>query len=413
MQAPAVATVKANAAGAADPCPLTVTTEVVWDIRERSLHRLALAVDAYVPTPPPPAAYDPPPDAPQGGTVTVTTPTLSFAADGTPDAPPAGIDIALVHDDDTPVDAAHPADPGERRYRITIHDLSVTFAGRSELAVAVYAQAEETVRPGKWSGWTHTREAAIAANPIPPPPPVPLPAFYPYWASLPDAAGVSYAPVSWAPFGAWRYRVYEATEAALRAACGVPGPVLTDGFGARMQALFDLYKDADNLPKLKKAFRKLGDEPVLPPVIDGTMQFEALLPRGSALIHCYVVAGVTESNVVSSWPQPDADGRKAFDGYVIPRLRRLALPQIRAALDGAGVPQVTVLLDGAVPATQIRLYRAANAILARSTGTMQLIASVPSGTAAPALLEAHGDPRPVRPGQLVTTAVPRCRRHRR
>jgi len=399
VQAPAVVTVTARAAGTADPCSLTVTAEVVWDIRERSLHRLALAVDAYTPTPtlPPPAAYDPPPDAPQGGAATVATPTLSFAADGTPDAPPAGVDIALVHDDDTPVDVAHPADPGERRYRITIHDLPVTFAGRSELAVAVYAQAEETVRPGEWSGWTHAREAAIAANPIPPPPPAPLSPVYPYWASLPDSAGLSYATVSWAPFGAWRYRVYEATEAALRAACGQPGPMLTDGLAERMQALFNLYQVADNLPKLKKAFRKLGTEPVLPPVINGTMQFQALLPRGSALIHCYVVAGVTESNVISSWPQPDADGRKAFDGYVIPRLRRLALPQIRAALDGAGVPQVTVLLDGAVPATQIRLYRAANAILARSTGTMQLIASVPPGTAAPDFWKRTVIPDPAAP----------------
>ncbi|RSM45738.1 hypothetical protein DMA12_12725 [Amycolatopsis balhimycina DSM 5908] len=383
VQAPAVATVKARAAGAADPCVLTVATEVVWDIRERSLHRLTLAVDAYPPTPPPPAAYDRPPETPQGGAVTLTTVTLSFATDGTPGAPPAGVDIALVHDDGTPVDAAHPADPVERRYRITLHDLPVTFAGRHELAVAVYARAEETIRPGEWSSWAHTREAAIAANPIPPPPSAPLPAVYPYWASLPDAAGLSYATVSWTPFGAWRYRVYEATEAALRAACGQPGPVLTDGFTARMQALFDLYRVAANLPNLKKAFRKLGTEPVLPPIIDGKMHFQSLLPRGSSLIHCYVVVGVTESNVISGWPQPDANGRKAFDGYAIPRPLRPAMPQLRATLDGAGVPQVTVRLEGAEPPAQIRLYRAANAILARSTGTMQLVATVPPASGAP------------------------------
>jgi hypothetical protein len=387
VQAPVVAAEKAHARpgpGDADPCPLTVTAEITWNSRERSLHQLQLSVDVFPPTPPPPAAYDDPPASPQGGAVTVTTATLAFSLDGSPLGPPPGVTVSHVHDDDTPVTVLDPTDRDERRYRIVIADLPVTFGGNHELAVVLYAQAEETVRPGEWSGWVHSREIAIVANPIPPPVPAPLPLVYPDWASLPDAAGLSYASVTWTPTGAWRYRVYEATEAALRAACGLPGPTLTDGLAERMQALFDLYKVPDNLPILRRTFRKLGSEPVLPPVqADGTMRLDSLLPRGSSLIHCYVVAGVTEANVVSYWPAPDGDGRRAFHAFAIPHPRQAALPQIIAALDGAGTPQVTVYLDGSVPATSIRLYRAANAILARSIGTMDLIASVPPGSTAP------------------------------
>jgi len=417
VQAPIVAAVKARAAagpGDADPCPLSVTAEVVWNARERSLHRLQLAVDVYPPTPAPPAAYDEPPANPQGGAVTVADVTLSFATDGTPAAVPAGVTVTHVHDDDTPVTAVAPAEGDERRYRIVIADLPVTFGANSELAVAFYAQAEETVRPGEWSGWTHTREAAIAANPLPPPVPAPLPLVYPDWASLPDAAGLSYAAVTWTPTGAWRYRVYEATEAALRAACGQPGPTLTDGLAERMQALFDLYKVAANLPNLKAAFRKLGTEPVLPAVqADGTMRFDSLLPRGSSLIHCYVVAGVSEANVVSAWPAPDVDGRKAFHAFVIPHPIRVALPQISARLDAFGTPQVSVRLDGAIAASSIRLYRATNAILARSIGTMELVSTVPPGSNAPDFWKRDDDRGSGRDGRYQPRCLSGRRRHRR
>ncbi|WP_225821648.1 hypothetical protein [Streptomyces naphthomycinicus] len=387
VRTPAVATVRARATagpGGTDPCEMAVTTEVVWNRQERSLAQLRLAVDIYPPTPGPPAPYDAPLPAPQGGTVTVTDVFLSFAADGTPAAPPAGITVTAVHDDDTPVTPLDPAEGDDRRYRIEL-SLSAIYGSEPELAVAVYAQAEETVRPGEWSTWSHPREAAIAASPLPPPVPAPLPLVYPERASLPDAAGLSYAPVTWAPTGAWRYRVYEATEAALLAACGKPGPVLTELLSTRMQALFDLHKDPDNLPTLKGAFRKLGADPVLPaPQSDGTMRCESLLPRGSSLIHCYVVAGVSEANVVSAWPKPDADGRKAFFGYAIPRPLQPAQPEITATLDDQGHPRLTVHVGGAVPASALRIHRATNAILARHTGTMEVVATVPTDPTTPA-----------------------------
>ena len=205
---------------------------------------------------------------------------------------------------------------------------------------------------------------------------MPLPGEYPLWASLPNAAGLSYAPVSWNPTGAWRYRVYEATEAALLAACGEPGPVLSDRYGVRMQRLFDLHRNAGNLAAIKAAYRKLGGEPISPPVQpDGTMRVESLLPRGSSLIHCFVVVGVSETNVISGWPVPDANGRRSFLAYAIPTPLRPPMPEIRAVLTETG-PMVTVDVGGAVPVTRVELYRAMNPVLARHTGTMDRVASV-------------------------------------
>jgi hypothetical protein len=375
VQAARVAVLKARAtpgAGDADPCHLDVSLEVVWDRRERSCSRMRVAVTVANP-PAPPAAIPAPPDIPAAPVADVL---IAFDAAGDPVPPPAGVTVTGLHPDDTPVTPADPATGPERRYRISFTTLSVTYGSAKEKAVAAYVLAEETVRPGEWTPeWSHSHEFAIAPNPLPPPAPAPLPAVYPDWASLPDAAGISYAGVRWQPTGAWRYRVYEATEAALLAACGKPGPDLTAPFGGRMQALFDLYKVAANLPKLKSAYRKLGEEPVSPPVVGGWMRYDTALPRGSGLIHCYVVVGVTETNVVSSWPAPDANGRKGFLAYATPRPLRTPVPEVLARLDGAGVPEVTVRVGGELPATAIRLYRAANALLARHVGTMQLVST--------------------------------------
>jgi len=378
IQAPSVSVVRATArvgAGGGDPCSMDVSAEVVWDASERTCSRMEVVVDVFDPTPSPPAPIDAPPGSPQAG-FGVSDIVVSFDAAGYPSSVPGGVTVTPLHADDSPVTLVDPFEDDERRYRISFSGLAVTYGAAVQKAVSVYVQAEERVRPGEWSDWGSAKEAALAGNPIPPPPQAPLPAEYPAWASLPDAAGLSYASVAWAPTGAWRYRVYEATEAALRAACGQPGPVLSDGFGGRMQALFDLHRNAANWPALKAAYRKLGTEPISPPLENGVMRDEALLPRGSSLIHCFVVVGVTENNVISGWPQPDADGRKGFLAYAIPRALQPSAPEIQASVGETGTPEVTVRMTGALPVTSIRLYRATSAVAARHSGTMQLIATV-------------------------------------
>jgi hypothetical protein len=379
IQVPIVTVTRARAKagpGDTDPCLMVVATEIVWDASERSCLHMRLVVDVFNPFPAPPNPLANPPDTPQPG-LTAADITVAFDAGGMPTGAPAGVTVTPLHADDKEVTAALPFIGDERRYRIAWDGIPVTYAGAHEKAVVVYAQAEERVRPGEWSGWGHAKEMVIAPNPIPPPVPVPLPPRFPLWASLPNAAGLSFAPVEWSPTGAWRYRVYEATEAALLAACGEPGPVLTQGFGARMQKLFDLHKDIANLAPLKAAYRKLGTEPILPPVqANGKMRFEALLPRGSSLIHCFVAVGVSETNMISGWPVPDVDGRKGFFAFAIPRKLQPPMPEIQARVGSAGMPEITVRCGGATPATSIRLYRAANAVLARNVGTMALITEI-------------------------------------
>ncbi|HEX2036212.1 MAG TPA: hypothetical protein VHS99_18680 [Chloroflexota bacterium] len=379
IRAPAIGAVQVRAApgaGNADPCQLRVTADVTWEWRERRCSRLELRIDVYDP-PPPPALIPPPHGAPQA-TLTRATAFIGFDLDGVPTSLTPGVTVVPVSDDgETVLAAAQLSGLDLRHLRVTFAAVDVTFGPAREKAVALFARGEERLRPGEWGSWSNAQEAAIAPNPIPPPTPPPLPAVYPRWASLPDPAGFSRAAVEWNPLGARAFRIYEATEAALLAACGRPGPVLTRGYAARMEDLFELYRNPANLPKLRAAYRKVGEEPVSPPLQpDGMMRHQVLLPRGSALIHCFVVVAVTDANVVSAWPQPDANGRQGFIPYAIPSRRQPVVPQIVAALDATGIPRVTVRVGGAVPATGIRLYRAPNARLAREIGTMDLIASV-------------------------------------
>ncbi|MEU6076033.1 hypothetical protein [Micromonospora sp. NPDC047074] len=373
IQVPAVTVVRATprpGPGNTDPCTAGVVAEIVWDASERTCSRLWLTVDVTA-APAPPQQIPDPPGAPVAPAATAI---IDFDADGMPIGVPAGVTVAPLHKDDAPVTAADPwdtADGDDRRYRVTFAAVPVTYTGAREKLITVYVKGEETVRPGDWSPvWGHAKESVLAPNPIPPPPHVPPPVVYPRWASLPDAGGASYSPVEWSPTGAWGYRVFEATEAALLSACGRPGLVLTQGFGERMQTLFDLYAVPSNLAKLRAAYRKLGDAAVHPPVVNGKMRFDALLPRGSSLIHCYVVVGVTETNVISDWPVPDAIGRQGFLAYAIPHPVQPPQPQIRARLSASGIPELSVTVAGAAPITTIRLYRATNPVLARSVGTM-------------------------------------------
>ena len=388
VQTPAVTISRASAVvgvGGGDPCALTAVTEIVWDASERTCARVRVVIDLFDPTPDPPAALAAPPNSPHLG-FAIADVIVAFDPNGMPVAPPAGVTVTPLHADDSEVTAARPFEDDDRRYRIAIAGLPVTYGAAPEKAIAIYALAEERIRPGKWSpAWGHARETIIAPNPIPPATPQPLPAVYPQWASLPNAAGESLAPLAWSPSGAWRYRVFEATETALLVACGHAGPVLTDGFETRMQVLFDLYKDRNNLAKLRAAYRKLGTEPILPALQpDGRMRFDAKLPRGSRSIHCFIIVGVAETNVISDWPVPDVDGRRGFFAFAIPRPLQPPIPEISARVGVSGRPEIRVVVGGAMPATSIRLYRATKSVLARNVGTMERISTTVPNPASPA-----------------------------
>jgi hypothetical protein len=323
-------------------------------------------------TPPPPQQLPEPLDTPQAPHADSI---IQFDTSGRPVNVPAGVTVTPLQADETPIGLGGAFATREWRYRIEWRDLPVVYGGAREKGVVIYARAEETVRPGEWGAWGHAREMVIAPNPLPPPTPAPLPAEYPTWASLPDAAGLSLASVEWQPTGAWGYRVYEATEAALRAACGQPGPVLTEGYSRRIEALFRLYANPANHAALRATYRKLGDQAISPPLQPNEkMRFEALLPRGSRLIHCFIVVGVSENNVVSDWPAAELrTGRRGFMAYAIPRPLQPAQPELHGTATPGGLPQITVSVAGARPVASICLYRTQKPILARNVATMQQI----------------------------------------
>lgn len=377
---PGVAAVRATAkpgTGGGDPCVLDVTAELSWEWTDRSLREVEVHIDVLS-TPAPPAAIPAPASTPT--TPGAATATLLFTAAGVASSPTPGVAVqAMSEDGETlyPVGQPDPTATGVRRFRVVLAGIPVTYGAALEKAVAVYARATDGVRTTERGPWVGAREVAIAPNPIPPVTPV-LPLVTPEWASLPDAAGTSRVALTWAHTGAWGYRVYEASEAALRAACGQPGPVLTAALSSRMQALFDLYKVAANLERLKSRYRKINDDPIVASgAVGSTITHEIALPRGSSLIHCFVIVGVSPSNVVSGWPAPDVNGREAFLPYVIPRLQRPVAPEVIARRRADGAVVVDITCSGGVPSTALRAYRADDARLARHVGTMQLVAASP------------------------------------
>ena len=386
-----------------DPCRMKASAVLVWDATERTCHRLRLVVDVFDPYPAPPQPLAEPPVTPQPGLARADS-IIEFDTSGQPVNMPAGVTVIPLQADETPIGPEGSFATREWRYRIEWSDLSVVYGGEREKAVVIYAQAEETVRPGEWGPWGHAREMVIAPNPLPPPTPAPLPAEYPIRASLSDAAGLSLASVEWQPTGAWGYRVYEATEASLRAACGQPGPVLTEGYGTRMQALFNLYANPANHAALRATYRKLGDRAISPQLQpNGKMRFEALLPRGSRLIHCFIVVGVSDNNVVSEWPTPDPNGRGGFMPYAVPRALQPALPEMHGKANPDGLPQITVSVPGTRPVDSVILYRTAKAILARNIGTMQQVGLSETGSGRLATTLGEG------PHGVAKSRIHRCR----
>lgn len=380
---PGVAAVRAVArpgTSGGDPCVLEVSVELSWEWTDRSLREIDVHIDV-LDTPAPPAAIPSP--SPTPTTSGAATATLLFNAAGVASTTTPGVTVQAMSEDGKtlyPVGQADPTPTEVRRFRVVHSGIAVTYGAALEKAVAVYASAVDGVRTTEQGPWVGGREVAVAPNPIPPTTPV-LPPVLPQWASLPDAAGISRVALTWNHTGAWAYRVYEATEAALRAVCGEPGPVLTDRLSTRVQSLFDLYRVVGNRERLKSCYRKVNDDPIVATsAVGSAMTYEIELPRGSSLIHCFVVVGVSPSNVVSGWPEPDVNGREAFLPYVIPSLQRPVAPEVLARRKTGGTVAVDITCSGPVPVTQLRVYRAANARLARHTGTMQLLATSPGPT---------------------------------
>jgi hypothetical protein len=183
----------------------------------------------------------------------------------------------------------------------------------------------------------------------------------PQWASLRDTSGVSRALLRWRSVaGAPGYVLYEATETALLAAAGQPGPDPVTPYTARLARLRGLNLAG---PGLRRVFRRLRSD-----LIPATSA-EVTLPRGSTVIHIYAVTAMGSNRVESAWP---ADS-KGFFAVAAPRAPVPAAPSVDADADPqAAAPKVSVRVTvaGDPAVGTVELYRTTKDALATDADTM-------------------------------------------
>lgn len=345
----------------------TLTVEVSWDWADRSPDRIEVS-GAFVPIGPPPASVNgfavvsTQPALPVPVTIGFTpagAPTISPAPSASPPAFAALLQSASV------VEIAEAGVPGGappagsstavqiRRYRLTVPNLSASFAVTDELGYAVSARAAERLRPSSLSAETGPR-ATTLANPFPAPPPT-LPAVTVLWTAQPDAAGRARTVLSWpAVPGASGYIVWEATEAALSHAVG--GTAVAGAIRARAADL--KARVAANPDASLAAFSRLNERPLT------TTSIELVLPGSADTLYAYRLSSTTAQNMESARtteivlvgvPHRDVPGTPRIEARGSPADEQVTL----TVVPGAGLP----------PAG-LRVHRVRRESLADQIGTM-------------------------------------------
>ncbi|RWP30699.1 PASTA domain-containing protein [Mesorhizobium sp.] len=188
-------------------------------------------------------------------------------------------------------------------------------------------------------------------------PPFVEPPEAPFWASLPDAAGVSRFTLGWPSVpNAAGYIVYEATETALLSANNMTGPDTAVAHYVRLGAL----RNAD-IRGVQRTFRRLTEEPVT------QTSYEVTLPRGSRVIHFFAITTMSSNKLEGHWPNDN----QMFVAVAVPRLNVPPTPGISVAT-ATGAPQqvaVTIDLNGGA-GSRIELYRTNVANAAKEVGSM-------------------------------------------
>jgi hypothetical protein len=248
-----------------------------------------------------------------------------------------------------------PQDPGMRYYRLEAQ-IAFSFAGRTDRTLLVKARGQchihQIILPGsKISAFS----PPVRVQLFDPQPPALPEVEAPQWASLPDVNGVSRASLTWKVVdGADGYVVYEATETTLLAALHMPGPDPAEPLFDRLSRL-----RKNDLSKLQNRFRRME-----PGLITDT-HYEAALPRGSSILHFYVVTAMTHNQIESVWPTEP----KSFMAVAIPHLVVPGTPGLQATPDPqSGTVQLHVQAAGGILAESVQLYRTTNPMVADGGG---------------------------------------------
>jgi hypothetical protein len=240
------------------------------------------------------------------------------------------------------------------RYHIRLLGFQLDFATHPRICASVRMRATEHARPGMVSDWGRTL-SNTAASPVPPPRPVLPPGMV--WSSLPDAKGFARANLSWPISPGVSYVLYAADETSVRRELanlpgGFPSADLRERPHARLLTLRNLPVVVPNQrpPDFRRAFKRIADEVTSSP-------YEVELPKGSKLIHFYVLLGRSASGVESPFPTQSND----WLAVATPRAKIPNAPRIHARPSSQGV-RIEVMLDpGQVGPLRVDLHRTASA----------------------------------------------------
>lgn len=340
--------------------PATLEIVFSWDWFQRRPARIVLRGRFF-------ATGTPAPTEPNGLALRPTgpaSPQVQIRFDPSTDQPSiasghAGT-VEVVQTDPPP--ASEPSPKAEssavRRYRLVLSGLACDFRTVPEVGYAVFARAEEAVRPGALSPRVGPA-LDTAFDPIPPDS-ISMPADV-QWTALPDAVGIARRVLEWpADPRARGYVVWRATESALRHRIdpALPPPAAGSSMVQRAMDLRDLLRDATNQARAAIAFTRLNTELV------ASARYEVELPGAADVLYVFQVTAVSKTNVA---------GQRSNDlAFVaVPRLNQPGEPlvTVRRVSDGSGLQIAVVPGRGATP-VGYRVHRARNPLLTQDVGLM-------------------------------------------
>jgi hypothetical protein len=348
--------------GGASACPAMLEVEFVVDWRVRTVARIEWRGKLFAA-----ATRHHPPPAPSGTGVqrSLIGPAEGLAVTFAGDVPSVSLpggQIDSLDKDGRQVVVPSAASQGDaRRYRMRVPGFVLDFGGTAHIGLALGGRVTERAT-GRTGSFGPTAKVAYASDPraLPtmPLPNVPL-------ASLPDAAGQSHVVLEWGAVpAAAGYVLYESSETKILAsrnlAEAAPGTAL--------------YK---RLERIKTEFRNNPERRDFTRVNRDLLtvnKLDVALPRGSQMIHLWVVLPVSHGGIEAPWPSVAA-ASDALIAYVAPRVAEPAPPTIEARRIETGAGFAAALRIGTRPTggarpTRIDLYATASNDAARTLDSM-------------------------------------------
>ncbi len=343
--------------GSGTVCPARLTIEFVIDWRVRRPDSVSFRGRLFAATT---RDQSPPPGMPANlqkslaGVGEITT--LSFSGD-TPQFPQGEV-ICLDAQGGKQVAPGEITQGQSRRYRLTITGFTLDYATTPHIGLALQARLVERIAPHRVSAWTPQAKVAYASDPrarataitdI-----VPL-------ASLPDASGECHARLSWHALpSAQGYVIYTSNEHRMLDTQPLPSTSLSKRLTA-LKAAFAANPDRNN-------FTRVTDALIRETSLDVT------LPRGSRVIHVWVVLPVSHGGAEAPWPT-GADAGDQLMAYAAPQIAAPAPPtlevrQISSATGFAARLRIGTRGSAGARPRRIDLYRTRVADAARQPDSM-------------------------------------------